>query len=948
MKRIILLLLTLSLWVHSATTVRVAVLRVQFREDNNSLTTGNGRFMIDTVTTRPFAIDPAPHNRTYFNDQIIAADNYFRTVSRGEVRIQGTIFPRGMNAAYTLSEEMAFYNPNTSNAAIDEGVARLFRDAVTLADEDPDLTFADYDLVMIFHAGVGRDVDLGFDETPQDIPSLFLTPEFLRDNLGEAFNGIPVDDGRFTVTRGVILPETQNQAGYDLALTGFVVSNIGSYLGMKDMVSVREGRSGVGRFGLMDVGLLNAAGLIPAPPGAFNRLAANWEQPRTITASAASLMLPRYLKNDQGASIYEIPLNEDESFLLEYRGDRSVYLDSLQFELSRERETTANYMEVLQTYLADRITVSDSSGVLLAVEDYDWGLGGAGMLIWHVDRSVIRERAGGFINDDPAHRAVDLEEADGSQDIGQAYSILDAGFQSELGTPIDFWYKSNPSPVYTNEFSAASTPNSNSYRRRAATGVRIFDFSEAYGDQMTFSLERDYYEKGFPRPLPGRPLAVTAGAIENGGADHLFALTESGLLTILSETDSVSWPVAAGRRASLTLADRDDNGRYDALIVLAGDSLHVLELTAPLPPTPQPLFAPLALTGVSGLPVATADAVSIPAGRRLLKIGYDGQLSAVDYNIALKDATPGFTLPENSSDAFDFSGLFYDADGAPREVRFDNRERRFYSVASARIDFTIPDSLAYGFATADVDGNGIVDIVYVTGDALYVRQLNGVLLSGFPVSLRAEGDEHFTGVPLLLRDGNRAVRIIATGDKGTLYGYDASGNSLAGFPLVAGGRVSIEARVLQWDGDAAAELFVVTDSGFVYAWELPETDGFDMLWNGTRGDAAHGALPPRPGAIDNSPRFILDANRVYNYPNPARDNKTRIRYYLTQGAIVTIRIFDGSGFKVDEFIAPGNLNGFNEVEWHVGNLASGVYLCEVKAEAGGKTESKIIKILVVH
>ncbi|HED11647.1 MAG TPA: T9SS type A sorting domain-containing protein [Caldithrix abyssi] len=948
MKRIILLLLTLSLWAHSATTVRIAVLRVQFQEDNNSLTTGNGRFMIDTVTTRPFAIDPAPHNRTYFNDQIIAADNYFNAVSSGQVRIKGTIFPRGLNAAYTLPNEMAFYNPNTSNAAIDEGVARLFRDAILLADEDSALTFADYDLVMIFHAGVGRDVDLGFDETPQDIPSLFLTPKFLKDNLGADFNGISVDDGRFTVTRGVLLPETQNQAGYDLALTGFVVSNIGSYLGMKDLVSVREGRSGVGRFGLMDVGLLNAAGLIPAPPSAFNRLAVNWEQARKITTSASSLQLPRYLQNGSEPSIYEIPLNEDESFLLEYRGDRSVYLDSLQFELSRDRETTANYMEVLQTYLADRITVSDSSGVLLAVENYDWGLGGAGMLIWHIDRSVIREQAEGFINDDPAHRAVDLEEADGSQDIGQAYSILDAGFQSELGTPIDFWYKSNPSPVYKNEFSAGSTPNSNSYRRRAPTGVKIFDFGEAFGDRMTFSFEREYFETGFPRTLPPGPLAFTAGAIENAAGDHLFVLTDNGRLIVLSETDSVSWPLPVSPPVSLTLADRNENGFYDALIIVSGDSLFAYPLAAPLTSPAQPLFSPLALSGVSGLPVAGPDGLFIPAGRQLLKIAWDGQKEVIDYNIALRDATPGFTLPENSSDAFDFSRLFYDADGALREVRFDNRERRFFSVESGRVSFDIADSLDHGFATADVDGNGIVDIVFARDKELYAFQLNGVLLSGFPVSLAPDTDENFAGVPLLLQDKEKAVRIFAVSNKGVVYGYDASALPLEGFPLVAGGQVSQNARIVQWDDDAAAELVVVTDSGFVYGWELPASDDFKVLWNGVRGDAAHSALPLRPGAINSSPRFILDAKRVYNYPNPAKNNKTRIRYYLTQGAIVTIRIFDGSGFMVDEFVAPGSLNGYNEVEWQVGNVASGVYLCEVRAEAGGKTESKIIKILVVH
>ncbi len=948
MKRFFLLLITLSLWTQAATTVRVAVLRVQFREDNNRLTTGNGRFMIDTVTTDPYAIDPAPHNRTYFNDQLIAADNYFNAVSRGQVRIEARVFPRGLNAAYTLPEEMAFYNPNTSNAAIDEGVARLFRDAIQLADTDDALVFADYDLVLVFHAGVGRDVDLGFDETPQDIPSLFLTPRFLRDNLGADFNGISVDNGQFTVTQGALLPETQNQAGYDLALTGFVVSNIGSYLGMKDLVSVREGRSGVGRFGLMDVGLLNAAGLIPAPPSAYNRLLLNWERAVPLKTPSSQVSIPRYLKNDDKKSVYEIAVNEDESFLLEYRGDRSVYLDSLQFELSRDRERTANYMEVLQTFLPERITVSDSSGVLLKVDDYDWGLGGAGMLIWHVDRSVIREQSDGFINDDPAHRGVDLEEADGSQDIGQAYSILDAGFQSELGTPIDFWYKSNPSPIYKNEFSAESTPSSNSYRQRAPTGIKIFNFSEARAETMSFSFGRDYFESGFPKKLPGKPLALTAGGIENAATDYIFTLNEGGLLTIFSREDSVSWALPTGGFNTLTLADRDENGRYDALIATVDDSLFALELGAPLPSVPRNIFAPLLVPGISGAPVAGSATITLPAGRNLWHIGYDGLFTVVDYGVALKEATPGFTLPENISDAFDYSRLYYDGDDALREFRFSNAERRFYSVEDNVVDFTVGDSPRGGPAVVDIDGNGIVDILFVTETALYAYQLNGVPLSGFPVEPALGAEERFVGTPLVYRDENDEVRVVAFTGNGSLYAWDARGERLEGFPLVTGGRLSRGAFILQWDDDPAAELFTVSDSGAVYAWELAATGSFTALWNAPRGDASRSAAPPRPAPIERNPGFILDASRVYNYPNPAKNNRTRIRYYLSQGAIVTIRIYDGSGFPVAEFPAPGNLNGFNEVEWRVDNVASGVYHCEVRAEAGGKTESKIIKILVVH
>ena len=143
---LILLLLSLSLPLYSYQTIRVAAIRIEFKADDNTLTTGDGTFRMDST----LGIEPAPHNRIYFNDQIIAADNYFNTVSEGNVRISGDVFPKGLNASYVLNNEMNHYNPNTTQAEIDSGIANLFVDAVQLADADPDWNYADYDLVVIF------------------------------------------------------------------------------------------------------------------------------------------------------------------------------------------------------------------------------------------------------------------------------------------------------------------------------------------------------------------------------------------------------------------------------------------------------------------------------------------------------------------------------------------------------------------------------------------------------------------------------------------------------------------------------------------------------------------------------------------------------------------------------------------------------------------------------
>ena len=155
--------------------LKICAIRVEFQSEENNLTTGDGRFIMDASNVTPFTVDPPPHDRRYFQDQVIAVNNYFETASKQKLSISGQVFPLENTASYQLPNPMGYYNPNTSDEENNLQLAQLFLDAITVADQDEDITFSNYDVVVIFHAGVGNDVDLGFDETPQDIPSLFMS-----------------------------------------------------------------------------------------------------------------------------------------------------------------------------------------------------------------------------------------------------------------------------------------------------------------------------------------------------------------------------------------------------------------------------------------------------------------------------------------------------------------------------------------------------------------------------------------------------------------------------------------------------------------------------------------------------------------------------------------------------------------------------------------------------
>ena len=82
-----------------ADTLRILAIRVEFQPDNSQTTTGDGRFDLSQGTD-PFQIDPPPHSRSYFQDHLEFARNYFLKISRGDLLIVGDVSPSEESAAF--------------------------------------------------------------------------------------------------------------------------------------------------------------------------------------------------------------------------------------------------------------------------------------------------------------------------------------------------------------------------------------------------------------------------------------------------------------------------------------------------------------------------------------------------------------------------------------------------------------------------------------------------------------------------------------------------------------------------------------------------------------------------------------------------------------------------------------------------------------------------------
>jgi len=987
MKRFIFLVLTSIIWVNWGVTqttlpidtVNICAIRVEFVQDDNRLTTGNGKFMIDTVTTDPYAIDPTPHNRQYFQDQIKAAANYFHRVSAGRLVIKGDVFPLAENGAYQLSNEMGYYNPNTTDAEINLGLSQLFTEAIEVAAQDPAINFSQYDLVVVFHAGVGKDIAFDFDPTPQDIPSLFITHDFLKESLGSGFPGVNTNGGY--ITQGILLPETQNQEGEKIALKGFFVANIGSYLGLYDLFSPSRQRSGIGRFGLMDVGLLNMNGLVPSPPGAFSRQLLGWDEAVVIDRPTTAIEVARLAANVPGKpTLIKIPINDDEYFLIEYRGDSRVNMEELFRELLEGRTEVPSYLEVLKTHFADQIEIG-ASGVLLSVPDYDWGLPGAGILIWHIDERIIAEKGPvNRINDDPAQRGVDIEEADGSQDIGQRYFFLQPGYQTELGWLADFWFRNRPDylkgfELYKNEFSTYTAPNTRANLNNAISHITLNNFSDNTTDIMTFNFSRDIYKKGFPLSLfetPAGHVSMISGAVQDRANECVFIATDRG--DVFALADSAGTPTglfnsndfligtfpANIKPFSMALAKSTGSDGNDLLVLAAGNSVYGFSLTSPAGPgqgnaaivfeteLPQPVlgtvvtaservYVPAANNTVVILHTDGGVDEIIPTGHRIedVVVGFDGNIATGNKPISYAVLAP--LQQENRFDLviYDQTSVFFSIVDADGEV----------------LQSFTPAAIPTGqFAMADLDGNATPDILFNGADGIYAYNQGGFLVSGFPIRPTLAPMDTLIGTPLLCdvnRDGVADI-IIAT-KLGQVMAFTLNGQSIADYQLATGGQMSTSPMVMSWDDASGLELVAVSNSGTLYAWQLPTVAGDpNNLWLQSDLNGSNNAVLPVFAPYQPLAESLLPVERVFNYPNPNEEGFTTIRYYLNETATVTIRIFDTAGTLVDRFNGPGEAGVDNEIPWDVRGVASGVYLCQVEARSESRSQTRIIKIMVVH
>jgi len=862
-------------------TLHVLAIRVEFQESTSSLTTGNGKFDLSMPEASEVRIDPPPHNAQYFRDQLTALANYFRTVSNGKLIIEGDVFPGDLNSSYTVSNEMRHYSPLQDDELLDLRLAQLFEEGLSLADNAGEIDFSRYDSFMLFHAGVGGDFALSFDPTPQDIPSVFLDFQTLQETLGAGdpnYNGIPVNDGRIFIKDGMILPETQSQEGFEIGLLGTMAIMFGHQLGLPNLFDTETGRSGIGMFGLMDQGSGNFFGLLPAEPCAWSKLFLGWESAIEVrNGQNLPISAPRAANSSK---IYRIPINSNEYFLVENR-----FRDFNNDSLTIGRDANGTRVELVWDSRGQRLLFEAPAGVITQVGEYDFGIPGSGVLIWHIDERVISENfAANRVNADPNRRGVDLEEADGAQDLGQVYGFLSPGAGAENGVPEDMFWGTNEINLLVNSaetvaFTPFSKPNSRS-NSGANTSIFMTDFS-AQDTVMSFSVRNDISKNGFPQFVGTTDIFINSPIAVDLNDDNINEI----IMTTHDNTDVLAWNSGGGKVIA----------NSDSAIIDKINSSQTLPLAIFAQPQGMKAFSPAAAT-IGGQNVVIISTDQVVAAYVAEDVDSDGRADPLFvYEATQTISTAPMVLPESGSVVVGTASgelLIIDSNGMelqslivsngaisglaslpPNQIAFTgtngaigvvttegtnettiNTNGTFSSKSPVVVDLdkngeldvvAVTDDgivtamspegeLLSGFpratglrvpsqiAVGDIDDDRFMEIVFLAENRLYALNQIGNTENHFPVELdsRNEDELSFSSPVLVDLNGDDLPEILTGSISGQVFAFHGNGQAVDGFPLSAGAAVHSTPFINDLESNGNLDIVAAADDGFVYVWEL--------------------------------------------------------------------------------------------------------------------------------
>lgn len=981
-------------YIQGTDSFKVVAIMIQYVPDTDPRTTGNGLFDLSNSfynpsTGKDTVVDAPPYDSAYFADHLEFLKNYFSKSSKGKLNISYELFGTVIN----LPNNMQTYSPQQGESNVKLG--NMFQDSWARADSF--INFSNYDpnktAFIIFHAGVGRDIDVssivGFDPTPYNIPSVFLGLRSLKEFYGTSYDGYLTNEGVY-ITNSLIIPSTESRSIdlisgtylIELGMNGILCSSFGSYLKLPDLFNTVTGKTAIGRFGLMDgQSLFSYNGIFPPEPSAWEKIFLGWVDPVVIKSGADSFLIPTSSKNIQrDTSIYKVLINSKEYFLIENRNRDPENTGVTIYSRNRQFNDSDNYPQDLNDgfYYSNAYTsLYLLNGNITDVSHFDWSLPGlinndnnfkGGILIWHVDENIIDSKyLSNTINNDIEHKGVDLEEAKGAQEIGVTFSTPFGAITGD-GTPVDYWflgYHAVPSTIYQNTFNPTSLPNSLSYSL-ANNNIFISNFN--YTDTlMKFNVSIGSTQisplKDFPKYVGfnqsinfSHPISFDFNGdgkdefFINNGID-LYGFKNDGS-SITSDTSGLILRNYGFSMPSVMYAPDMNN----SLRLVAGSNgitsnskLGFFQYNQNYQLTDSVVNN--YTQGMSSTPlIFDSNKVVLGLGNKVYTRYVNGQPSGFTDSLSNQSVSEFSRYNEtdyifiNEPNSIVTGNIVTDNSTDTFKVTYNGTSYNLLLNGKSLINnYTITSVNQYP-VLADINQDGRQDIIFIADNKVFAVNSNGVLLNNFPIILNKDIN---SGIAVCDVNNDNVFDLVFVTAQGDLYAYGANGQVVSGFPVLAGAN-TVSSPAFANLNDTLG-ILVYGNDGYLYAFKTNTVFNENkILWKNHLYDKYHSN-----GNFEsiNSPVTYtggLPSGTVYNWPNPVYNNETFIRYYINGVATsVIVKVLDLSGELVTSLNGTLFPNADNEVKWDASTVQSGIYWGVVEAVINGTKNTQTFKIAVI-
>jgi hypothetical protein len=931
----VLIILSANLFAQQQKVIKMLAVMVDFQEDNDEATTGTGKFgsIYKKYKDSTNIIDPLPFDYNYFYNHLLFAKNYYQKITNNQLSIDVNL----LNDIITADKKMREYSPavksNDFSLMVD-----LSSEIWAKVKNKYNVNFNDYDIFLIFHAGVGRDVEvpgsLGYS---RDLPSVYLSNKIISNSIGSKY--FPKNkQGLFNT---IICPSTDNReidnfgaiTLLNLSINGLIVSSIASHLGLPDLFNTKTGTTAIGRFGLMDgQSIFTYGGAFLPEPSAWEKLklyeilGLNYPGFYEINLNDGKIkkvnLKTRNCYSFGDTTILKVKISDDEYFLIENRNrdakkDKikiTTYFNNQYQNLNFEKDDKGFYS----------YDVKKLKGVITDIDELDWALPGSGIAIWYIDEKVIREKsANNEINADINNRGIYLVEADGVYDIGYSYETP-FGTSVGDGEEYDLWFNGNKAKLYKNIFNNDSKPSTKT-KDNIPTYIEISNFS-ASDSSMSFNIQ-----------LKNSVKLLKEFSLTSSKKDYKIHFANDSL-AVIYDKDSI-YCYKNGDKLLVSKFENFLPAVGKDIIVLPNLRIYDFNLNLiKIIPHTEVVTSSVTINYENNNPIIYSGL----ADGTVLKYNHTSNsidnLKISNYPIkqVIVSGNDIFTL--NSNDEV-YKNSVKVAQGTKIDKIIYNSED-IVTVGNNQLSFKnsnlqIPNSnIAFG----DFDKTGNASLIYFNGKEILAKKYNGTVTTNFP----------------LISYVSPVCKKIIT--------FDFNNDGYTDFIYSVDNKIVIkDTKNLQRDyivitvGDTIrdfylnenSKLFVLKDNIFKQ-YNIENLSNYQIIWQGDLANSSNTAIFKITNNKFETKEFF-PKKYCYNWPNPVYDGITYIRYLTSEDSDIKIKIIDLSGMIVKEIFGKSYANVEGEVKVELNNLGSGIYYASVEAVSNisGKKSINIIKIALV-